>query len=118
MARPPLVNCSAGFDPSCATTQTSSSPVRSEMKATLDPSGDHCGHLSCALEELVRLRGAPFSIGAVKMSPRASNSARSPFGLSEKLEIRFEAFTRLGRRLRPSSGAVLESGGSFVGFGA
>src|SRR5262245_21831865 len=97
-------------------TQSSSSPVRAEMKAIFEPSGDQRGHLSCALEELVRLRGAPFSIGAVKMSPRAENSARSPFGLSEKLEIRFEAFTRLGRRLRPSPGTWIESGVTFFDF--
>ena len=36
------------------------------------PSGDQLGHLSCAPEECVRLRVGPFSIGAVKMSPRAA----------------------------------------------
>jgi hypothetical protein len=45
------------------------------MKAICDPSGDQLGHLSCAPDECVRLRVGPFSIGAVKMSPRAENKA-------------------------------------------
>ena len=56
----------------------------SETKAILAPSGDQRAHLSCAFEELVRLRVGPCSIGAVKTSPRATNSARSPLGDSSK----------------------------------
>src|SRR4051794_15174232 len=80
------------------------------MKATCDPSGDQDGHLSCAPEECVRLRVGPFSIGAVKMSPRAENKARSPFGLSSYDSILLAAGIRLGLRARPSSGTVIEIG--------
>ncbi len=70
------------------------------------PSGDHDGHLSCAPEECVRLRVGPFSIGAVKMSPRALKSARSPFGLKFTDSILFAAEIRLGRLAKPSLGHV------------
>ncbi len=52
------------------------------MNATRAPSGDQRAHLSCAFELWVRLRVGPFSTGAVKTSPRATNNARSPLGLS------------------------------------
>jgi hypothetical protein len=55
---PPVVICS-GFEPSCATIQSSSSPVWSEMNATFEPSGDQRGHFSCAPDVLVRLRVGP-----------------------------------------------------------
>ena len=61
----------------------------SEMKAICLPSGDQRAHLSWAFEELwVRLRVGPFLIGAVKTSPRATKSARSPLGDSgEVLDV-------------------------------
>src|ERR1043166_4891618 len=90
MAEPPLVTCCAGFEPSCAIRYSSSSPVLSEMNAICEPSGDQLAHLSCAPDELVRLRVGPFSIGTVKISPRAENSARSPFGLKLTDSIKFE----------------------------
>src|SRR3954454_15955503 len=80
------------------------------MYATFDPSGDHRGHFSCAPEVLVRLRTGPFSTGAEKISPRAPNTTRSPLGLSDADSTRFDALTRAGRRARPSSGTVIESG--------
>src|SRR5919106_1688254 len=83
------------------------------MKAICDPSGDQLGHLSCAPDECVRLRVGPFSIGTVKMSPRADIKARSPFGLSSYDSMLLAAETRLGRRAKPSSGTVIEIG---VGF--
>src|SRR5205085_6475023 len=88
----------------------------SEMKATCDPSGDQFGHLSCAPDECVRLRVGPFSIGAVKMSPRAENNARSPFGLRSYDSMLVAAEIRLGRRARPSSGTVIEMGDVFPLF--
>src|SRR5207237_7351558 len=106
IARPPLVILCGGVDPVCGTRYSSSSPLRSEMKAICDPSGDHEGHLSCAPEECVRFRVGPFSIGAVKMSPRAETKARSPLGLKSYDSILPAAETRLGRRARPSSGTV------------
>src|ERR1043165_2764911 len=86
----------------------------SEMKAICDPSGDHDGHLSCAPDESVRFRVGPFSIGAVKMSPRAENKARSPFGLNPTDSIKFAAETRLGRLQLPSSGTLIEMGVLFL----
>src|SRR5713226_4358011 len=95
MAVPPVVIWSGGFEPSCGARYSSSSPLLSEMKAICAPSGDQDGHLSCAPDECVRLRVGPFSIGAVKMSPRAENNARSPFGLKSYDSILFAAETRL-----------------------
>ena len=80
------------------------------MKAICDPSGDQEGHLSCAPDECVKFRVAPFSIGAVKISPRAENNARSPLGLKSYDSILPTAETRLGRRAKPSSGTVIEIG--------
>src|SRR5438034_8576184 len=80
------------------------------MKAICDPSGDQEGHLSCAPDECVKFRVAPFSIGAVKMSPRAENNARSPLGLKSYDSMLFAAEIRLGRRARPSSGTVIDTG--------
>src|SRR5437762_4582770 len=80
------------------------------MKAICEPSGDQAGHLSCAPDECVRLRVGPFSIGAVKISPRAEKSARSPFGLRSYDSILLATEIRLGRRARPSSGTVIEIG--------
>src|ERR1041385_6336060 len=91
MAWPPVVICSAGFEPSCAIKYNSSSPLLSEMNAICEPSGDQLGHLSCAPEDSVRFRVGPFSIGVVKMSPRAANNARSPFGLNPTDSIKFAA---------------------------
>src|SRR5882672_9494141 len=101
MALPPLVICSVGFSPSCCTTYNSSSPLRSEMYAMRDPSGDHAGHLSCAPDECVKLRVGPFSMGAVKISPRAANRARSPLGLSPTASMKLETAMWLGRRDKP-----------------
>src|SRR5437870_13748979 len=88
----------------------------SEINAICDPSGDHEGHLSCAPEKCVRLRVGPFSIGAVKMSPRAENNARSPFGLKSYDSMLLAADIRLGRRATPSSGTVIEMGADFTLF--
>src|SRR5262245_66496671 len=85
----------------------------SEIKAICEPSGDHEGHLSCAPEECVRLRVGPFSMGAVKMSPRAENNARSPFGLNSYDSMLLAAEMRLGRRANPSSGTEIEIGVAF-----
>jgi hypothetical protein len=72
------------------------------------PSGDQRAHLSWAFEVFVRFRVGPFSIGTVKTSPRATTSARSPFGLSSKSSIRFSALTRAGRMATPSFGTKIE----------
>ena len=53
------------------------------------------------------MRG-PFSIGTVKTSPRATKSARSPFGLSSKPSTFFSALTREGRIATPSFGTKIE----------
>src|SRR6476659_8569108 len=80
----------------------------SEIKATRLPSGDQLGHLSWAPEECVRFRVGPFSIGALKMSPRAENKARSPFGLRLTDSILPAAEIRLGRLAKPSLGTLIE----------
>ncbi len=71
------------------------------------PSGDHRACLSCTPDVAVRLRVGPFSIGSVKTSPRATKSARSPFGLSSKPSICFSALTREGRIATPSFGTKI-----------
>src|ERR1051325_969979 len=83
------------------------------MNAICDPSGDQLGHLSCAPDESVRFRVGPFSTGALKISPRAANNTRSPFGLKPPdptYSIKLPADTRLGRRAFPSSGTLSEIG--------
>src|SRR2546427_10142781 len=80
------------------------------MNGICEPSGDQAGHLSCAPDECVRLRVGPFSIGAVKISPRAENNARSPFGLRSYDSMLLAAEMRLGRRASPSSGTVIDTG--------
>src|ERR1700730_19424217 len=77
------------------------------MNRIFEPSGDHCADLSWAFEELVRLRVGPFSIGAVKTSPRATNSARSPLGLKLKDSMLAAAETREGRMASGSVGTVM-----------
>src|SRR5438874_3850666 len=56
------------------------SPDSSEKKAIDLPSGDHDGSRSATAGVCVRLRTSPFSAGTVKISPRASNTARAPEG--------------------------------------
>src|SRR5687768_16917437 len=82
----------------------------SEINAICDPSGDQLGHLSNVADECVRLRVGPFSIGAVKTSPRAANRTRSAFGLKPTDWTAFATETRLGRRAIPSSGTLIEIG--------
>jgi hypothetical protein len=78
------------------------------MYAIFAPSGDHRAHLSCAFDEFVKFRVAPFSIGAVNTSPRATNNARSPFGLNSNLSIALAAETCEGRIATASVGTVIE----------
>src|ERR1041385_1854210 len=77
------------------------------MKAIRLPSGLQLAHLSCALEEWVRLRVGPCSMGAVKMSPRAVKTARSPLGDRSQSSIWPAAETREGRFQSPSSGTLM-----------
>src|ERR1041385_5040862 len=86
------------------------------MNAIFVPSGDHAAHLSWAPDEWVRFRVGPFSIGAVKMSPLAVNSARSPLGERSYSSIWPAAETREGRFQRPSSGTVIAIGVLFPLF--
>jgi DNA-directed RNA polymerase subunit beta' len=44
------------------------------------PSGDHAGSRSATAVVLVRFRTSPFSAGTVRISPRASKTARTPVG--------------------------------------
>src|SRR5215204_3033539 len=78
------------------------------MNAICEPSGDQLADLSCAPDDSVKFRVGPFSMGVVKISPRAANSARSPFGLNATDSIKFEADTRLGLLQLPSAGTLIE----------
>src|ERR1041384_6572224 len=80
------------------------------MKAIREPSGLQLAHLSCAPEEWVRLRVGPCSMGAVKMSPRAVKTARSPLGARSQSSIWPAADTRDGRFQSPSSGTLMAIG--------
>src|SRR6185437_4170156 len=69
---------------------SSYSPVLS-LKYEIDlPSGDHAGSISAEPLELVRSRTSPLSAGIVKISPRASTSARLPVGDSDRFVMRDE----------------------------
>ncbi len=83
MRRVKAVVDSAGDLPSWATQWICSSPEASLTNAIFFPSGDHTASRSCAPGVAVRLRVIPFSIGAVKTSPRATMTARSALGESE-----------------------------------
>jgi hypothetical protein len=74
------------------------------MNTIREPSGDQRACLSWDDDDAVRFRVGPCSMGAVKTSPRATNSARSPFGLSAKLETWPPTAMRAGRAATPSFG--------------
>src|SRR5215831_5812724 len=63
------------------------SPLASENHAIFEPSGDQAGDRSCTAVDFVRLRESPLSVGTVKMSPRAENTARTPVGDSAASRI-------------------------------
>src|SRR4029079_17095271 len=69
-----------GVKPSCASMTSLYSPDLSLKYETNFPSGDHAGSRSADTLECVRLRTSPLSTGIVKISPRASTSARLPVG--------------------------------------
>ena len=56
------------------------SPLSSLNQEIRVPSGDQAGVRSAAPEVRVRFLTSPFSAGTVKISPRASNTARLPEG--------------------------------------
>ena len=64
------------------------------------PSGDHTGLRSWTPEVAVRLRAFPFSAGSVRMSPLASNAARTPVGDSEAARIMRRELLELRARPR------------------
>ena len=69
--------------------RTSSYPSpSSENQATVAPSGDQMGARSAAPEERERFRVSPSSAGTVKISPRASITARTPLGEREAKDTR------------------------------
>ncbi len=69
------------------------SPDSSEKYAIVFPSGDHDGLRSITPGVSVRLRTSPFSAGTVRISPRASKSARIPVGDTRGLIRRWPTFT-------------------------
>ncbi len=73
------------------------------------PSGDQAGVRSAAPDVRVRLRMSPFSEGTVKISPRASNTARTPLGESAAMRIRSPTLSQCGRAQGKSPAAVIVS---------
>ena len=69
------------------------SPDSSDKYAMLWPSGDQRGSRSITPVVCVRLRGSPFSAGTVMISPRASNTARTPFGEMSAFSSRLATLT-------------------------
>ena len=61
------------------------------------PSGDQAGARSALPLLAVRLRTSPFSAGTVKISPRASNTARLPVGDSATFCTRSTTSVQWGR---------------------
>ena len=64
------------------------------------PSGDHTGSRSMTAGLLVRLRGSPFSAGTVRISPRASNTARAPVGEISAFRSRLATFDEMRPHFR------------------
>ncbi len=73
------------------------SPLSSLNQARWAPSGDQAGARSAAPLVMVRSRTSPFSAGTVKISPRASNTARLPVGERAAFSIRSTASVQWGR---------------------
>ena len=86
------------------------------MKAIFFPSGDQLASRSWAPELFVRLRTAPFSMGTVNTSPRATKSARSPLGERPKPSMFFSTLMRVGREAPPSVGTWMERPRSLPSF--
>ena len=78
---PSFVSCRRSPLPSAGMAHSSYSPVSSVKKAIHLPSGLHAGLRSATPSVRVRLRGTPFSAGAVQMSPRAATATRLAPGL-------------------------------------
>ena len=83
--------------PSCGAMCSAYSPDSSEKYATLVPSGDQAGLRSITPGVLVRFRASPFSSGTVMISPRPSNTARTPLGEIDALVRRVATFTKRSR---------------------
>ena len=77
---------------------SSYSPPLSLHEAIHRPSGDQAGNRSAAPDECVRLRTAPCRAGTVKISPRASNTARCPVGEIPAEVMRFATSAVRGTR--------------------
>src|SRR3989442_12628661 len=73
------------------------SPPASEKYAIVLPSGDQAGERSTTAGVRVRARLSPFFAGTVKMSPRASNTARAPVGEMSAFWMKGTALAQGGR---------------------
>src|SRR3954463_15550619 len=82
------------------------------------PSGDHAGSRSAEPLELERLRTSPFSAGIVKISPRASTTARLPVGDRPRLDIRAVTSSQRGIIHGKSPFATIETTFSWPDFGS
>src|SRR5258708_37459313 len=101
--------CLGSLMPSGVLRKSWYSPDSSEKYATHLPSGDHAGSRSITAGVLVKLRISPFSAGAVRTPPWASNTARAPLGESRAVSISLSTFLKCGRTLGRSAGTVTET---------
>src|ERR1700694_946522 len=96
-----------GIRPSCDSMYRRYSPDLSLKYETNFPSGDQAGSRSADPLELVRLRTSPFSAGIVKISPRASTTARFPVGERAIFVMRLVTSVQLGIIQGKSPAAVM-----------
>ena len=104
--------------PSCGAIMSLYSPDASLNQLTDRPSGDQAGARSALALECVRLRTSPFSAGMVKISPRASTSARLPVGDSASALTRVETSFHCGIIQGKSPFTVTDTGADVPVFGS
>src|SRR5262245_50753773 len=101
---PPFVTWRSGVLPSAPIPLISYSPLASDRYTIRLPSGDHEGSRSRDPGECVRLRASPCSAGTVKMSPRASRTARFADGDRSALLMKRDTLRSSARAAGLSSG--------------
>ena len=82
--------------PSCGAITSLYSPDLSLKYEMNFPSGDHAGFFSADALDRVRLRMSPLSVGIVKISPRASTTARRPVGEIAMFDTRLDTSSQRG----------------------
>ena len=107
-----------GVAPSADPITSRYSPLRSLNHEIDFPSGDQAGFRSATPGVPVRFRQSPFSAGTVKMSPRASITARLPVGDSEALKIRLAIGFHCGSIQGKSPRTVMLTAVALPAFGS